>query len=142
MISSPDAIEKLFLKGTLAKLCSEGQDPTYSSIDLLQNELISNAVSVRSNLGDGVTGHLFLVVSDTDYQKATIGNLSKPNAPNKPNAPTLPTTNSVASTRSGTTSTTANISTEHELYKVQYRTYQEDLDNYLLYFNTSKCLVK
>ena len=90
MISSPDAIEKLFLKWTLLKLCSEGLEPTYSSIDLLQNELISNAVSARSNLGDGVTGYLFLVVSDTDYQQATIDNLNKPNAPNKPNVPIPP----------------------------------------------------
>ena len=42
----------------------ESEAPTYTSITLLQDELISNAVSVYSALGDGETGHLFLVVSD------------------------------------------------------------------------------
>ena len=39
---------------------------------------------MRSNLKGGVTGHLFLVVSDTDCQQATSGTLNKPNDPNKP----------------------------------------------------------
>ena len=102
----------------------------------MQNELISNAVSVRLNLGDVVTSHLFLVVSDTDYQQATIINFYKPKTPNKPNPPPFPTTNTVPTTRSGTPSTTANISTAYEVYTVGYRTYQNDLDNYLLYLIT------
>ena len=59
--SSPDTIEKLFIKSVLTKVCSDNEQPTYSSIEILQNELISNAVSVRSPLGDGLSGHIFLV---------------------------------------------------------------------------------
>ena len=99
-------------------------------------------MSVRSNLGDEITGHLFLTVSGTYYQQATIGNLNKPSFLNELTLPTSSNTNTVSTTRSKTSPTTANISTAHELYKVEYRTYQENLNNCLLYFNTSKCLIK
>ena len=91
---TPDAIEKLFLKSTLTPLV-ESEAPTYTSITLLQDELISNAVSVYSALGDGETGHLFLVVSDEQYATATkdattgIG-FPKPVLPIPPTAPPIP----------------------------------------------------
>ena len=53
----PDAIEKLFLKSTLTPLV-ESEAPIYTSITLLQNEIISNSVSIYSALEDGETGHL------------------------------------------------------------------------------------
>jgi len=87
--SSPDAIEKLFIKSVLTKVCSDNEQATYSSIEILQNKLIGNAVSVRSPLDGGLSGHLFLVVSDEDYRKAIVGNLAKPVVPVKPTPPTL-----------------------------------------------------
>ena len=60
---TPDVIEKLFLKSTLTPFV-ESKASTYMSITLLQDELISNAVSVYSALGYSGTGHPFLVVSD------------------------------------------------------------------------------
>ena len=114
---------KIFLKGTLINFFSERQDPTYSGIKLLQNELISNAVSLQSNLGDGGIVPLFLVVSDTYYQQATSGTLNKPNDPNKPTPPTPPTANTIATTRRGNPSTTENISTVHEIIAHNYYIY-------------------
>ena len=132
--SSPDAIEKLFIKSVLTKVCSDNEQATYSSIEILQNKLIGNAVSVRSPLDGGLSGHLFLVVSDEDYRKATVGNLAKHVVPVKPTHPTpvIPV---------GTRSTTA-TSTAHNIYRQELSIYREDLDDYLLYHNTSKFLVK
>ena len=132
--SSPDAIERLFIKSVLTKVCSDNGKPTYSRIEILQNELISNAVSVRSSLGDGLAGHLFLVVSDDDYSKATVGNLAKPVVPVKLTPPTLviPV---------GTRSTEA-TSAAHNIYRQEHSIYREDLDDYIFYHNTSKYLVK
>ena len=67
---TPTAIEKLFLKPSLTPLI-QSEVPNYISIKLLQDELISNAVSVYSPLGEGYTGHLFLVVSEAEYVLAT-----------------------------------------------------------------------
>ena len=67
---TPEAIEKLFLKSTLTPF-SQSEPPNYTSIKILQDELISNAVSVYSPLGDGDTGHLFLVVSNGQYLNPT-----------------------------------------------------------------------
>ena len=65
-----EGIDKLFLKSTLIPL-SQSETPDYTSIKILQDELISNAVSVYSPLGDGDTGHLFLVVNNQRYLDAT-----------------------------------------------------------------------
>ena len=132
--SSPDAIERLFIKSVLTKVCSDNDKPTYSSIEILQNELISNTLSVRSPLGNGLVGHIFLVVSDDDYRKATVGNLAKPVVPVKPTPPT-------PVIAVGTRSTVA-TSAAHNIYRQEFSIYREDLDDYLLYHNTSKCLVK
>ena len=67
---TPAVIEKLFLKPSLTPLI-QSEAPNYTSIKLLQDELISNAVSVYSPLGDGDTGHLFLVVREAEYVLAT-----------------------------------------------------------------------
>ena len=53
-----EAIEKLFLKSTFIPF-SHSEPPNYTSIKILQDEFISNAVSVYSPLGDGDTGHFF-----------------------------------------------------------------------------------
>ena len=60
---TPKATEMIFLKSTLTPF-SQSESPNYTNIKILQDELISNAVSVYSLLGDGDTGHLFIVVSN------------------------------------------------------------------------------
>ena len=164
---TPDAIEKLFLKSTLTPLV-ESEAPTYTSLTLLQDELISNAVSVYSALGDGETGHLFLVVSDEQYATATkdaitgIG-LPKPTPPTPPTAPPVPvlatrTIGTGTSTRSTTTAgipstdptaalaeatTAAAVSAAAtESSKIAYKLFLDSKHDFLLYHNTSKCLVK
>ena len=163
---TPEAIEKFFLKSTLTPF-SQSEPPNYTSIKILQDELISNAVSVYSPLGDGDTGHLFLVVSNEQYLKAT-----NTNAPALPSSPVVPTTvtpvigsnlNAAGTTGTSTRSTTTDpvadataaalaataattaasvAATAAELSKLTYRDYLRDNNNYLLYHNTSKCLVK
>ena len=64
----------MLLKSTLTPL-SQSEAPNYTSIKLLQDELIGNTVSVFSPLEKGDTGHLFLVLSDSEYQAATISAL-------------------------------------------------------------------
>ena len=45
VLSSPNAIGKLFIHGTLTKLREHGDVPSYVGIETLQSELVSNAVS-------------------------------------------------------------------------------------------------
>ena len=111
---TPDAIEKLFLKSTLTPLV-ESEAPTYTSITLLQDELISIAVSIYSTLEDGETGHLFLVVSDEQYATATkdatmgIG-FPKPTPPIPPTAtPVIVLATSTIGTGTSTRSTTTAV---------------------------------
>ena len=70
---TPEAIEKLFPKSTLSPF-SQSEPPNYTSIKIIQDELISNADSVYSPLGDGDIGHLFLVVINEQYLVATGAN--------------------------------------------------------------------
>ena len=58
-------------------MCNDNEKPIYSSIEILQSELISNVVSVRSLLENDITSHLFLVVSDADYSNVTVERLAK-----------------------------------------------------------------
>ena len=108
---TPAAIEKLFLKPSLTPLI-QSEAPNYTSIKLLQDELISNAVSVYSPLGDGDTGHLFLVVSEAEYVLATTS-LTAPLGLPRPDPPTAPTSPIVVvpSTGTGTTTRSASSST-------------------------------
>ena len=108
---TPAAIEKLFLKPSLTPLI-QSEAPNYTSIKLLQDELISNAVSVYSPLGDGDTGHLFLVVSEAEYVLATTS-VTAPLGLPRPAPPTAPTSPIVVvpSTGTGTTTRSASSST-------------------------------
>ena len=163
---TPEAIKKFFLKSTLTPF-SQSEPPNYTSIKILQDEFISNVVSVYSPLGDGDTGHLFLVVSNEQYLKAT-----NTNAPALPSSPVVPiTVNSVIGSNLAATGTTGNTTrsttvdpvadviaavlaataattvasvatTAADLSKLTYRYYLRDNNNYLLYHNTSKCLAK
>ena len=80
-----EGIEKLLLRHCLTKIGDDGEKPTYTTIKKLRDELISNAVAIPSDLGDGFNGHLFLVVSDAEYLKAT--KETKPIVPSKPTEP-------------------------------------------------------
>ena len=89
-----EGIEKLLLHPCLTKIGDDGEKPTYTTIKKLRDELISNAVAIPSDLGDGFNGHLFLVVSDADYLKA--------NKETKPIVPSKPTEPKAASVRTNT----------------------------------------
>ena len=163
---TPAAIEKLFLKPSLTPLI-QSEAPNYTSIKLLQDELISNAVSVYSPLGDGDTGHLFLVVSEAEYVLATTSvtvplGLPRPAPPTAPTSPivVVPSTGTGTTTRSASSSTPIDNATDAaiaasaaataatvvastaETAKLIYKQYLDDKDNHMLYHNTAKCLVK
>ena len=80
-----DSIEKMFLHSTLTKIAQDGDTPTYTSIKQLKDELISNAVAILSDLGDGLNGDLFLIISKNEYSKAT--KQLKSSAPTNPTEP-------------------------------------------------------
>ena len=86
--------------------------PNYTSIKLLQDELISNAVSIYSPLVNGDTGNLFLVVSEAEYVLATTS-VPTPLGLPMPYPPTAPTSHIVVvpSTGTGTTTRSASSST-------------------------------
>ena len=164
---TPDAIEKLFLKSTLTPFV-ESKAPTYTSITLLQDKLISNAVSIYSTLEDGETGHLFLVVSDEQYATATndatmgIG-LPKSAPPIPPTATPVivlatsdigtgtitrsittavnPPTDPTAALAEATTAADVSAAAT-EASKIAYKLFLDSKNDFLLYHNTSKCLVK
>ena len=125
-----DSIEKMFLHPVLTKIAQDGEKPNYTSIKQLKDELISNAVAVPSDLGDGLNGHLFLVISENEYSKATTQ--LKPSAPIKPTEP-VP-----VSARTGTRSTPIN----YDNIKEEFREYTAANLKYFQYHNTSRCLVK
>ena len=77
----------MLLHPCLTKIGDDGEYPTYTTIKNLRDELISNAVDIPSDLGDGFNAHLFLVVSDTEYLKATTE--AKPTVPSEPTEPQL-----------------------------------------------------
>ena len=44
----------MLLHSCLTQICDDGENPTYTTIKKLRDELISNAVAVPPDLGDGV----------------------------------------------------------------------------------------
>ena len=80
-----EGIEKFLLHPYLTKIGDDGEKPIYTTIKKLRDELISNDVAIPSDLEDGFNGHLFLIVSDAEYLKAT--NEFKPTVPSKPTVP-------------------------------------------------------
>ena len=80
-----DTIEKMFIRPTLTKIAQDGENPMYTSIKLLRDKLVSNVVYIPLDLGDRLNGHLFLVVSEDEYSKATTE--LKPSAPANPTEP-------------------------------------------------------
>ena len=119
VLSSPNAIGKLFIHGTLTKQCEHEDVPSCVSIKILQSELVSNAVSVRSTLGDGLTGHLFLVINDDEYTKVTPGTVN-PTPPLKPTLPAKPTISTM------TTRSTSDLDSliTYDFYWMEYQAYQ------------------
>ena len=125
-----EGIEKLLLHPCLTKIGDDGEKPTYTTIKKLRDELISNTVAIPSDLGDGFNGHLFLVVSDEEYLKAT--KEGKPTVPSKPSEP------QAASVRTNTRENPVG----YNIVKEYFREYNASKAKYLQYNNVSRCLVK
>ena len=125
-----EGIENYLQHPCLTKIGDDGEKPTYTTIKKLRDELISNAVAIPSDLGDGFNGHLFLVVSDAECLKAT--KETKPTVPSKPTEPKS------ASVRTNTRENHV----DYNLVKEEFRQYNIGKAKYLQYNNVSRCLVK
>ena len=115
---------------TLTKIAQDGGNPAYTSINLLRDELVSNAASVPSDLGDRLNEHLFLVVSEDEYSKAT--------TELKPSAPANPTEPVPVSVRTSARTNPVN----YDDVKEEFREFAAAKGKYSQYHNTSRCLVK
>ena len=89
----------------MTKIGENGKKSYYSSIKKTQEELVSNVASIQSKLGDGINGHLFLVLSATEYTVATISTIQPLGVP-VPVAPIMPVQPLSLAQRSITTPTT------------------------------------
>jgi len=89
-----------------------------------------NAVAIPSDVGDSFNGHLFLVVSDAEYLKATKG--TKPTVPSKPIKP------KPAFVRTNTRENPV----DYNLVKEEFNEYNIGKAKYLQYNHVSRCLVK
>ena len=125
-----EGIEKLLLHPCLTKIGDDGEYPTYTTIKNLRDELISNAVTIHSDLGDGFSRHIFLVVPDAEYTKATTE--TKPTVPSNPIEPKL------ASVRTNTRENHV----DYNIVKEEFREYNIGKAKYLQYNNVSRFLVK
>ena len=59
----------------LTRITPDTATPTYATLRVAQTELNDNAMSVSSILGDGIQGHLSLVVSPAEYMARSINNV-------------------------------------------------------------------
>ena len=81
-LSQTNLRDTYFQYPTLTKITG---DPTYTSLTLLDKEIKSNGLSVRSHLGGGLHGHLGLVSTAAAYE------LVAPGTPFvRPDLPVLP----------------------------------------------------
>ena len=125
-----EGIEKLLLHHSLTEIGDDGEKHTYITIIKLRDELISNAVTIHSDLGDGFSRHIFLVVPDAEYTKTTTE--TKPTVPSNPIEPKL------ASVRTNTRENHV----DYNIVKEEFREYNISKAKYLQYNNVSRCLVK
>ena len=114
----------------LTKTGEDGENSTYTTIKKLRDALISNAVAIPSEIGDGFNGHLFLVVSNAEYLKAT--KETKPTVPSKLTEP------KPASVRTNTRENPV----DYNVIKEEFREYNISKAKYLQSNNVSRCLIK
>ena len=122
-IITSDSVEKMFFHPTLTKVAHDSENPTCVSIKQLKDKLISNAVTVPSDLGDGLNGHLFLLIFENEYSTAI--------AQLKLMAPTNPTEPVPISTRTST----RNTPIDSDNIKKEFREYTATKLKYFQYHN-------
>jgi hypothetical protein len=72
----------------LTKIGDANTEPTFTSILITHIKLNANAASVYSTRGDGLLGHLALIVNSKDYKSRSKGNLDFDPPINPPASPT------------------------------------------------------
>jgi hypothetical protein len=71
--STPKDLIDSFPHSKLTPIATATTEPDYLSLHQLQYEINDNAETLSSTLGDGQHGHLFLVISETEYLEMTDG---------------------------------------------------------------------
>jgi hypothetical protein len=71
--STPKDLIDSFPHSKLTPIATATTKPDYLSLHQLQYEINDNVETLSSTLGDGQHGHLFLVISETEYLKMTNG---------------------------------------------------------------------
>jgi hypothetical protein len=90
MATSPptSSVAATFPFPTLTKFATTFQPPTHATLQVLQRELNANAMSVHSNDGGGLHGHLTLTITPVRYLAVTGAVFPIPGAP--PAVPVVP----------------------------------------------------
>ena len=105
----------------LTPIATDTERPSHSSLTVVKLELNANAASIATLLGDGVSGHLFLMLSLVDYFTQTGINFIAPTNPGM--APTHPVPPGSAS----------------EIAE-RVRLHKQDADNFRLYTRVDNAL--
>jgi hypothetical protein len=97
-------------------------DPSFATLQVVQQELNVNAASIHTLRGDGVSAHLILTIPKADYTTCSIGNtvFDVPSCPPSVLVHTQP-------------------ATTHTIYK-EYRLHSEARREFMLYSNVNKAL--
>jgi hypothetical protein len=105
----------------LTRFASDLQPPTYASLQLLQREINSNAMSVHSDAGGGLHGHLGLTITPARY--LAVAQVPYPPPPVPPVIPVVPAAPAAAITEA-------------------LRQHQEQIRIFRLYHDTDKALLR
>ena len=73
-----DYVKNYFQYPELTKIHGE---PTYETLQVLKDQLKSNATSVTSHLGGGANGHLGLILTNAEYARITLARYNEPQFP-------------------------------------------------------------
>jgi hypothetical protein len=113
---SDSSIRSTFPIPVLTPIPSDAAGPTYATLRVMQTQLNSNAASVHSYGGDGLSGHLALTMPTTEYLVMTNGIVFDPpiNPPQQPVHPVGATKHVIDE-----------INRNHLVFQSIFRTYHE-----------------
>jgi hypothetical protein len=76
MASTNDQITQKFPYPVLTTLGNSNTDPSFATLQIVQQELYANAASVHTLRGDGISGHLILTITAEAYTVRSVLNVA------------------------------------------------------------------